>query len=48
MDSNIKLVKKEVEKLLIKDNSGHGMDHINRVYNLSLKFALKEKANKDI
>lgn len=48
MDSKIELVKNEVENLLIKDNSGHGMDHINRVYNLSLKFALKEKANKDI
>lgn len=48
MDSKIELVKNEVENLLIKDNSGHGMDHINRVYNLSLKFALKEKANKYI
>ncbi len=38
-------VKQEVKKLLYTDNSGHGMDHINRVLNLSLKFAKKEKAN---
>lgn len=41
-------VKKEVKDLLDKDNSGHGMDHINRVLDLSLKFAAKENANKDI
>lgn len=41
-------VQKEVEKLLGNDNSGHGMDHINRVLKLSLKFASKEQANKDI
>ncbi|MEE3342595.1 MAG: HD domain-containing protein [Bacilli bacterium] len=41
-------VKKEVISLLDKDNSGHGMDHINRVLDLSLKFAEKENANKDI
>lgn len=41
-------VKKEVKKLLNTDNSGHGMDHINRVLNLSLKFAKKEKANAKI
>ena len=44
----IEKVKKEVEKLLNNDNSGHGMDHVNRVLNLSLKFAEKEKANKEI
>ena len=36
------------EKILDKDNSGHGMEHINRVLELSLKFAKKENANKDI
>ena len=41
-------VKKQVSELLNKDNSGHGMDHINRVLELSLKFAEKENANKDI
>lgn len=39
---------KQVYKLLNKDNSGHGMDHINRVLNLSLKFADTEHANKEI
>ena len=28
-------VYKEVEKLLASDNSGHGMDHINRVVRLA-------------
>lgn len=44
----IEKVKKKVSELLNKDNSGHGMDHINRVLELSLKFAEKENANKDI
>ena len=41
-------VYKQVSKLLSKDNSGHGMDHIDRVLNLSLKFAEKEQADKEI
>ena len=41
-------VKQEVIKLLDKDNSGHGMDHINRVLDLSLKFAEKENANAEV
>lgn len=41
-------IKKQVCKLLDKDNSGHGMEHVNRVLNLSLKFAEIENANKDI
>lgn len=41
-------VKKEVINLLGEDNSGHGVDHINRVLELSLKFAEKENANMDI
>ena len=44
----IEEVKEQVYKLLNKDNSGHGMDHINRVLNLSLKFADKEHANREI
>ena len=44
----IENVKQEVKKLLNKDNSGHGMNHINRVLNLSLRFAKKEKANIEI
>lgn len=41
-------VKEKVRNLLDKDNSGHGMDHINRVLDLSLKFAEKENANKEL
>ncbi len=41
-------VKELVSKLLKGDNSGHGMEHINRVLNLSLKFAKEEKADLNI
>ena len=41
-------VKLEVSKLLANDQSGHGMDHIDRVLNLSLKFVEKEKADREI
>ena len=44
----IEKVKTQVSKLLDNDNSGHGMEHINRVLELSLKFAEKENANKDV
>ena len=44
----IEEIKKQVSKLLDKDNSGHGMDHIERVLRLSLKFAEIEHANKEI
>lgn len=43
----INKVKEKVYNLLNKDNSGHGIDHINRVLELSLKFAESENANKD-
>ena len=35
----------DVYQLISDDKSGHGMDHIDRVLNLSLRFAKKEKAN---
>lgn len=44
----IEEVKKQVYELLDKDNSGHGNDHIDRVLSLSLKFAEREQANKDV
>lgn len=44
----IEEVKKQVYELLNKDDTGHGMAHINRVLNLSLKFAEKEQANREI
>lgn len=41
-------VQKEVNKLLKEDKSGHNMEHINRVYNMSLKFAHYENADEFI
>lgn len=48
LNNNIEKVKTEVNKLLSSDKTGHGVDHVNRVLNLSLKFAEKENANKEI
>lgn len=48
MDKIINSLKEDVAKILASDNSGHGMDHINRVLNLSLKFSLIENANANI
>lgn len=42
----LEIIKQRVCELLSNDNSGHGMDHIERVLNLSLKFADKEDADK--
>lgn len=44
----VEKVKARVENLLKYDNSGHGMDHINRVLNLSINFAKKEHAEEEI
>ena len=44
----VERVKVLVSELLDKDNSGHGMEHINRVLELSLRFARQEKANQEI
>lgn len=44
----IEKIKEQVNELLKSDNSGHGMDHINRVLDLSLKFAKEENANIDV
>lgn len=41
-------IKNKVYELLSSDNSGHGIDHVERVLNLTLKFAEKENANKEI
>ena len=48
MNETIKTVTKEVMNLLSKDLSGHNMDHIKRVYNLSIKFCNKENGNLEI
>ncbi|MBD5512344.1 MAG: HD domain-containing protein [Lachnospiraceae bacterium] len=44
----IEEVRKQVCKLLDKDNSGHGMEHVNRVLHLSLQFAETENADEDV
>lgn len=44
----IENVKSEVYKLLVHDDSGHDMNHINRVLALSLKFAKYENADEYI
>ena len=44
----IEKVKKEVNEILKEEESGHGMDHIERVYKLSIKFAKKENADIEI
>lgn len=42
----IEEVKKQVNELLNQDSSGHSVDHVNRVLNLSLRFAKAESADK--
>ena len=44
----IEKIKEQVFELLSKDDSGHGIDHINRVLNLSLKFSKEERANEEV
>lgn len=44
----IEKIKIQVDNLLKRDNSGHGMDHVDRVLKLSLRFAEKENADKYI
>lgn len=43
----IEEVRKQVCKLLENDNSGHGMEHIERVSKLSSRFAERENADKE-
>jgi len=40
-------LREEVAKLLNKDNTGHSMDHVDRVTDLANRFAINEKANTD-
>ncbi len=44
----IEEVRKRVSALLGDDCSGHGMEHIDRVLELSLRFAEKENGNKEV
>lgn len=44
----IEKVKKLVYEILAKDKSGHGYDHVERVYKLAIKFAKEENAKEEI
>ena len=44
----IEEVKKQVYELLKNDDSGHDYKHVERVLNMSLRFAQKENVNLDI
>lgn len=48
MNKIIEQTKIMVFQLLENDTSGHNIDHIERVYNLALKFSKTEKANIEI
>lgn len=48
MSNLIENIKKDVEEILKNDETGHGIEHINRVLKLSIKFCEKEKANEEI
>ena len=44
----IEEVKKQVYEILCSDNSGHGYDHVERVYDLAVKFSRKENADEEV
>lgn len=44
----IEEVKKQVYGILCSDNSGHGYDHVIRVYDLAMKFAKEENADEEV
>ena len=44
----IKKAKQLVEDLMKNEDSGHGMEHINRVLDLAMQFAEQEDCNKDL
>jgi len=44
----IKDVKTKVDQLMANNIDGHGSDHVERVYDLTLKFAKQENANQEV
>ncbi len=44
----INRARKLIEELMAGENSGHGMDHVNRVFDLAMTFAEKENCNKEL
>ena len=47
-DIDIDKITQEVSAILAADKSGHGMEHVNRVLGLAVRFAQKEGADVDI
>lgn len=45
---DIEAIKEDVRLLMSADGSGHGFDHIERVYCLAMKLAAEEKADRDL
>lgn len=45
---DIDQITQDVSNILAADNSGHGMEHVNRVLALAMAFARKESANTEI
>ncbi len=45
MEHQIDIIKQKVIELLSQDKTGHGVDHIDRVLTLALKFAQQEQAD---
>lgn len=48
MNGILKKVKNDVRVLMSRDNSGHGFDHVERVYRIAVKMAEEESANMEI
>lgn len=48
MEQQIDIIKQRVTDLLGRDNTGHGVDHIDRVLTLALKFAQQEQADANL
>ena len=41
-------IQNDVKDLLAKDNTGHGFDHVQRVFDLAMNISKKENANQEI
>ncbi|MBP3630312.1 MAG: HD domain-containing protein, partial [Clostridia bacterium] len=44
----VEKAKRLVEELMKNDDSGHGIDHIDRVLDLAMSFAEKQDCNKEL
>ena len=48
MREMLEKIKTDVRQLLAQDKSGHGYDHVERVYGIAMKLAESEKADRQI